>query len=84
LAFLTVTCATINAQIIELDYNFRGGDLGWTAGFADYPPTTNSSGFYELFAELRFTPRKVIRKPQLGLALIYLTHLFKENPLNAF
>jgi hypothetical protein len=68
LFFITIVSAVqavVVAQAVELDYNFRGGDVGWTAGFADYPPATDR-GIYELEARLRFIPRKVVRKPQLG------------------
>lgn len=66
-AIFTVMQATVAAQVIELNYNFRGGDLGWTAGFADYPPHTDPDNrFYELSARLSYIPRKLIRKPQLG------------------
>jgi len=63
----TATQTAVLAQVIELDYNFRGGTLGWTAGFADYPPSTDPDGsLYELFAGLRFMPRKLTRLPRRG------------------
>lgn len=63
----TAMQTAVAAQVIEFDYNFRGGTLGWTAGFADYPPATDPNGsLYELFAGLRFMPRKLTRLPRRG------------------
>ncbi len=56
--------AAVVAQAIELDYDFRRGTLGWTADFADYPPNIGTG--YELFAGLRFMPRKLTRVPKRG------------------
>ena len=36
----------IKAQTIELDYDFHRGTLGWTAGFADYPPHTDPEALF--------------------------------------
>lgn len=54
----------ISAQTIDLDYNFHHGSLGWTPGFADYPPNVGTG--YELFAGVRFMPRKLTRVPKRG------------------
>ncbi|HXG84811.1 MAG TPA: hypothetical protein VNI84_12380 [Pyrinomonadaceae bacterium] len=62
---IIIVTQTAAAQTIELNYNFRAGALGWTAGFADYPPATDN-GFYELNAGLRFMPRKLTHVPQRG------------------
>jgi hypothetical protein len=57
----------VAAQTIELDYNFDSGTLGWTAGFADYPPSTDRDGsLYELFAGLRFMPLELTGAPKQG------------------
>lgn len=57
--------AAVIAQAVELDYDFRrGSTLGWTAGFADYPPNIGTG--YELDAKLRFMPRKLTRVPKRG------------------
>lgn len=67
IAVFTATPALINAQTIELDYDFHLGTLGWTAGFADYPPHTDPNGsLYELSAGLRYLPRKLTRLPKRG------------------
>jgi len=46
---------------VSISFDFRNGALGWQADFADYPPTTNKNGFYELLAEVRTLP------PELGI-----------------
>jgi hypothetical protein len=67
IAIFTAMQAVAVAQTIEFDYNFHRGDLGWTAGFADYPPHTDPNGsLYELFAGLRYMPRKLTRLPKRG------------------
>ncbi len=63
IAVFTVTQATVAAQTVELSYDFRSSTLGWTAGFADYPPATDT-GIYELEARLRLMPRKLTRVPR--------------------
>jgi hypothetical protein len=56
-----------NAQTVELDYDFRRGSLGWTADFADYPPSTNTNNsLYELFSGMRYMPRKLTRVARRG------------------
>ena len=45
---------------ITVSYDFRNGARGWEAGFADYPPATDS-GLFELKAEIRALP------PELGV-----------------
>jgi len=53
--------------IVELEYDFQRGILGWTAGFADYPPGTDpDNSLYELFAGIRHMPRKLVRRPIRG------------------
>lgn len=64
IAVFTATQAAAVAQAIELDYDFRRGALGWTAGFADYPPNIGTG--YELDARLRFMPRKLTRVLKRG------------------
>ena len=66
IAVLTVMNGAVAAQVVELNYNFQSGSHDWTAGFADYPPATDTRGIYELEARLRLMPRRAIRKPQLG------------------
>jgi hypothetical protein len=46
---------------VSISFDFRNGALGWQAGFAEYPPTTDKNGFYELLAEVRTLP------PELGV-----------------
>jgi hypothetical protein len=46
---------------ITFSFDFRNGPLGWQAGFADYPPSTDD-GAYGLRAELRDLP------PELGVS----------------
>ncbi|MDQ6788837.1 MAG: hypothetical protein M3033_18700 [Acidobacteriota bacterium] len=58
--------AVFAQSVVELDYNFRFGSQGWTADFADYSPASNANGFYELYAGVRFMPRKLTRLPQRG------------------
>ena len=61
----TTTETAVFAQTIELKYDFHRGASGWTAAFADYPPNTDSDGtLYELFAGVRFVPRKLTRVPK--------------------
>ncbi len=68
IAVFIATQVTIVGQTIELDYDFRrGGTLGWTADFADYPPNIGTG--YELDARLRFMPRKLTRVPKRGFYL---------------
>lgn len=58
----TVTClAQGTPPPVSISFDFRNGALGWQAGFADYPPTTDKNGFYELLAEVRTLP------PELGV-----------------
>ncbi len=69
LAFFFVLNPSVFAQnnIIEVEYNFRSGTSGWAADFADYSPHTNPGNtLYELFAGLRFMPRKLTRVPRRG------------------
>jgi hypothetical protein len=58
----TLTCLAQGAPSpVSVSFDFRNGPLGWQAGFADYPPTTDKNGFYELLAEVRTLP------PELGV-----------------
>jgi hypothetical protein len=41
---------------VSISFDFRNGALGWEAGFADYPPATDTGGSYQLVAELRSLP----------------------------
>jgi opacity protein-like surface antigen len=66
-AVFAATQAAVAAQIVELDYDFHRGSLGWTAGFADYPPGTDPNGtLYELYAGFRYLPRKLTYVPKRG------------------
>jgi hypothetical protein len=57
----TLTClAQGTPPAVSVSFDFRNGALGWQAGFADYPPTTDNNGFYDLRAEVRTLP------PELG------------------
>jgi hypothetical protein len=65
--FILLFAFSASAQTIDINYNFRAGASGWTAGFADYPPHTDPNGtLYELRAGIRFMPRKTTRLPRLG------------------
>src|SRR5687767_2709848 len=67
LALLILMQTEAAAQAIQLDYDFRGGSLGWVAGFADYPPQSDPNNiFYELFAGIRYMPRKLTYVPKRG------------------
>jgi len=58
----TISCfAQGTPTTISVSFDFRNGALGWQAGFADYPPTTDKNGFYQLLAEVRPLP------PELGV-----------------
>ncbi|HEV8133256.1 MAG TPA: hypothetical protein VGP85_01200 [Pyrinomonadaceae bacterium] len=58
----TISCfAQGTPTTISVSFDFRNGALGWQAGFADYPPTTDKNGFYQLLAEVRTLP------PELGV-----------------
>jgi hypothetical protein len=57
----TLTClAQGTPPPVSISFDFRNGALGWQAGFAEYPPTADKNGFYELLAEVRTLP------PELG------------------
>lgn len=53
-----------SAKTVELNYDFHHGLLGWTADFSDYP--AGQEEFYELFAGIRYMPRKLTRVPRRG------------------
>lgn len=61
LTFTPIALAQGTPPTVSLSFDFRNGSLGWTAGFADYPPATDQNGFYELLAEMRSLP------PELGV-----------------
>lgn len=66
-AIFTATQSAVLAQVIELDYNFHRGNLGWTAGFADYNPSTNPNGtLFQLDSRIRYIPRKLTGVPKRG------------------
>ena len=62
--FLCIAPSRSIGQTIELDYNFHHGALQWTADFANYPPATNTSGFYQLVSGIRLAPRKLTHVPR--------------------
>jgi len=64
IALLIAAQTTASAQTVEHNYDFHRGTLGWTAGFADYPPNIGTG--YELESRLRFIPRKLTRLPRQG------------------
>ena len=64
LLFILKTSVFAQNNIVEVEYNFKSGSLGWTADFADYPPNIGTG--YELDARLRFMPRKLTRLPRQG------------------
>jgi len=47
---------------VSISFDFRNGALGWEAGFADYPPATDTNDFFELRADIRSLP------PELGVS----------------
>lgn len=56
----TLTClAQGTPPPVSVTFDFRNGALGWQAGFADYPPTTDKNGFYELLADVRTLPAEL-------------------------
>jgi hypothetical protein len=56
----TLTClAQGTPSTVSVSFDFRDGALGWQAGFADYPPTTDENGFYQLLAEVRTLPAEL-------------------------
>ena len=44
---------------VSISFDFRQGSLGWEAGFADYPPATDTPGLYNLTAEMRSLPAEL-------------------------
>jgi len=66
IAVLIATQIAAVAQAIELDFDFRGGALGWSADFAGYHPAYNPNGFYELASGIRYMPRKLTQVPRRG------------------
>lgn len=65
-SFIFITSVFAQNNAVEIQYNFKSGSQGWTAGFADYPPAYDTNGIYELFAGLRFMPRKLTHVPRRG------------------
>ncbi|MDQ3799883.1 MAG: hypothetical protein M3384_10555 [Acidobacteriota bacterium] len=87
-AFFLISNVSVSAQnnSIELNYNFHRGASGWTAGFADYPP--GQEDFYELFAGIRYMPRKPTRVPRRGFMIQGNNHsdalfMFLKRRLNS-
>jgi len=54
--FATIALAQGTPSPVSVSFDFRNGSLGWEAGFARYPPSTDKNGFYELLAEMRTLP----------------------------
>ncbi len=50
-----------SASPVSKSFDFRNGALGWQAGFADYPPSTDKGGVYQLKTDIRSLP------PELGV-----------------
>ena len=61
ISFTLICFAQVTPATVSVSFDFRNGALGWQAGFADYPPTTDKNGFYQLLAEVRTLP------PELGV-----------------
>jgi hypothetical protein len=57
--FSSSVSAQESASPVSKSFDFRNGALGWQAGFADYPPSTDKDGFYELKAEIRSLPAEL-------------------------
>lgn len=88
IAFFLIANAPVSAQnnSIEVNFNFHHGASGWTAGFADYP--LGQEEFYELFAGLKFMPRKLTRVPKRGFYIQGNNHsddlfMFLKRRLNS-
>jgi hypothetical protein len=66
LVLILVFASSVLAQNnpIEINYDFHQGDLGWTADFAEYSQSGAAS--YQLFAGIRYMPRKLTRTAQRG------------------
>lgn len=65
--FILLLSFSAASQTIDINYNFRGGENGWTADFADYPPHTDPNGtLYELRDGIKLMPRKATRLPRQG------------------
>src|SRR5687767_13133841 len=64
LLFLCLLPSRSIGQIIEFDFDFHRGAQQWTADFANYPPATNTSGFYQLTSGIRLAPRKLTYVPR--------------------
>jgi hypothetical protein len=60
--FPYVAVAQATPSPLSLSFDFRQGSLGWEAGFADYPPATDTPGLYNLTAGIRSLP------PELGVS----------------
>lgn len=59
--FTPIALAQGTPSPVSVSFDFRNGAVGWEAGFADYPPSTDKNDLYELRAEIRSLP------PELGL-----------------
>ena len=51
-----VAVAQETSSPLSISFDFRHGSLGWEAGFADYPPATDTPGLYNLTAGIRSLP----------------------------
>src|SRR5437588_1423031 len=51
--------AQTRPSAVSASFDFRNGSLGWQAGFAEYPPATNTDGSYQLAAEMRNLPSEL-------------------------
>src|SRR2546430_15676422 len=51
--------AFAQSATVSKSFDFRNGAQGWQEGFADYPPATDKTGFYELLAEIRTLPAEL-------------------------
>lgn len=60
--FTPITLAQGTPAPVSVSFDFSNGTLGWEAGFADYPPSTDKNDLYELRAEVRSLP------PELGVS----------------
>ncbi len=61
LTFASIALAQGTPAQVSISFDFSNGSLGWEAGFADYPPSTDKNDVYELRADVRSLP------PELGV-----------------
>ncbi len=62
LTFASIALAQGTPAPMSVSFDFSNGTMGWEAGFADYPPSTDKNDLYELRAEVRSLP------PELGVS----------------